>query len=309
MKFTSLRALEKHLAEAPSRAPVYLLACQNETDRREIASKIAPASLQRFVGSAGYAIALEDLRTESLFAASRSIMIDEVDKLKEEEKAYLKRWVQAPSGKITLILGIENARGLAHFLNSGAVLLDLLQEKPWERQQRLADDLRAMARSGQLSVDDEVMDFLVQQVGSDWSVLKREMEKLISFGAQKKHLGMEEARSILASGAFPEGWTLADQLIFNPYALATTPSLDASALIALLGQLRYFLRLGRQIALGDDKVKPYQAQKYGSKAREKGQRFFEKGLIALNEVEALAKSSSISGDILLHRFAVHLHSV
>lgn len=309
MKFSSLRVLEKHLAETPVRAPVYLLACPHDGDRREIAAKISPSGLQRFVGSAGFAAAWEELRTENLFAEARTIMIDEIDKLKEEDRAHLKRWIQRPSGKATLLLGIENARALSHFVSIDAHVLDLLQEKPWERQQRVLDDLRSMAREAKLAVDDEVLDFLYQNVSIDWTVLKREMEKLLAYGGQKKQIGLGEASALIATGALPEGWTLAEQLVFQPYSLATTPSLDASSLIALIGQLRYFLRLGRQLSLGDEKVKPYQVQKYGSKSREKGSRFFERGMLALNEVEALAKSSSICGDILLHRFAVRLHSI
>jgi len=323
VKITNLRGLEKYLQEASSRAHVYLIACPHEADRREIADKIVsavqpekPVSPQRFTGSLGFAAAFEELRTENLFALERVIILEDVDKLKENESANLKRWLQNPSRRIFLLLGLESARGLAPYLplvQPEVVLLDLTQEKPWERQQRLGEALRSMAGSCKIHMEEAVFDFLLHQVGQDWTQLKREMEKLLCLGGQKKQIVLEDARSIVASGVFPEGWVLAEQLIYQAQPLATAPFLDASALLSLLGQLRYYLRMGWQITLGEENsylpLKSYQLQKFGDKARSKGPRFFEKGLMALNEVEALAKSSSISSDLLLHRFVVHLHTI
>lgn len=323
MKFTKWGSLEKHLQETSALDASYLIACAHETDRREIAAKIVsaaerqlnqimPLPLMRFVGSSGFTSAFAELQTESLFSTHRMILVDEVDKLKEEESTYLRRWLQNPSKNILLFLGIENTRGLAAFLpfvKSQVVLLDLLQEKPWERQQRLLDDLRFIARTSEVRVEEEVWDFLMQQGGTDCSLLKNELEKLLAYGSQKKSVNLEEARSVIASSVFPEGWTLAEHLVFYPYSLSTLPFLDANALLSLMGQLRYYLRLGWQLSKGEEKaLKPYQIQKYGDKSRDKGSRFFEGGLLVLNEMEALAKSSSLSSEILLHRFAVKLHT-
>jgi DNA polymerase III delta subunit len=322
VKFSGLQALERHLEALPLPL-VYLIACPYETDRREIAAKIASvirrldpqSSWLRFAGSTDFAGALEELQTENLFASSRVIFLDEADQLKEEESSYLRSWIQKPSGKLFLIMGIENTRGLAPFLplvqKEGVVLFDLLQEKPWDRQRRIIEDLHAIASRAKIALDQEVFDFLLQQVGMDWTLLKSEMEKLLCYAEGKKQLLLQDARLIVAAGVFPEGWALAEQLIFNPYSLASSPALDATALLSLLGQMRYYLRMGRQIALGEEKgylpLKPYQVQKFGDKARERGPQFFEKGLIALNDVEALAKSSSISSELLLSRFVVNLH--
>lgn len=321
MRFSSLRALEKHLEGNPSFPTVYFIACPHEIDRREIAHKIALSIYQRdsdssllcFSGSLGFAGALNELQTENLFSLSRAVFLDEADKLKEEESSYLKSWIQRPSGKLFLIVGIENARTLASFLplvKKEVILLDLLLEKPWDRQHRLIEDLQIMASHAKIVVDQEVFDFLLQHLGMDWALLKNELEKLLCYASQKKRLILEDAQALVAGGVFPEGWVLAEQLIFNPYSLGLSPRLDSPSFISLLGQIRYYLRMGRQIALGEEKghlpLKPYQVQKFGNKAREKGLQFFEKGLVALNEVEALAKSSSISSELLLNRFIINL---
>ena len=311
MKFSNLIALEKHLREAPHSA-AYLIACPYEADRREIASKILAAlgnrEVLRFAGAEGFSAALQEVQSASLFTEERAIVLDGIDDVKEEERAPLLRWLARPSEKTVLILGVASARGLAPFLQSTAPLLDLLQEKPWERQQRIGEDLRRMAREAKIAIDDEVFDFLFQQVGVDWALLKRELEKLLAYAQGKNRLRLEEAQALVSAGVFPEGWALAEQLIFQTHGIAAAPSLDTSGILALVGQLRYYLRLGRQLALGEEKgLKPYQVQKFKERSRAKGPRFFEKGILALNEVEALLKSSSVNAELLLHRFAVRLH--
>ncbi len=314
MKASSVALLEKHLNEG-SLLSVYIVACPHAADRREITSKIVAAikkvknpEVQRFSGNASFASAFQELQTVSLFSSERVLLLDDSEEWKPEENAFLVRWIQNPPGKITLILGVTNASALAHFLKSPAFFIDLLQEKPWQRQQRLLEDLRSLSRESRIVVDESVFDFLFHQVGSDWLLLKSELEKLLSYAAEKKHITLEEARRLASSGIFPEGWALAEQLIYHSQGLMTAPSLDTNALLALLGQLRYYLRLGRQLASGEEKgIKPYQVQKFKDKSRAKGPLFFERGILALNEIEALVKSSSLSAQLLLHRFAVRLH--
>lgn len=324
MKVASLRALEKYLEESSALSPLYLIASSHAIDRGEIAAQITVAlesrypgtsrSLRRFVGSGGFLSALEELRTNDLFNASRIIFFDKVDELKEEESDFLKRYLSKLPPKLFFILGVESMRGLTPFLpliKLEGVLLDLLQEKPWERQSRLIEDLRGMAKREHIDISPPVFDFLLQQIGTDWALLKREMEKLLCYGSSKKQVSFEEARCLLAKGALREGWSFAEQLVYHPYALSASSSLDSAAFISLLAQMRYFLRMGRQIALGEEKspilLKPYQVQKFKEKVQEKGLPFFERGLIALNEAEALAKSSSISSDLLLSRLVINLH--
>ncbi len=322
LKLSLLSAFEKHLEEAyPEHlSTAYMIACPQEDDRQGILQRTVEvfkrkdpqAQVVRCDGAIhSVENILRDLGSVSLFGSFSLVVVDGAEKLRKGGVEALFKQIANPYPKAHLILGFANYKStseLVQIIKKSAVFLDLTQEKPWERKERIARQIIDWSRTQKKIIDQEVIEYLFQSVGLEWSGLCQELEKLISYVGEKNRISLAQAKEVCSHHQQTTGWQIAESIVWKQEQPMRGVLVDLSTLLALTGQLRYHLHLGCQIASGDHALlKPQLVQKYATLVKKKTPQFFETGLLALLELEILAKSSSLNPELLLDRFIAQLY--
>jgi len=330
LKYQSVAAFDKHLKEGfPSRpAHVYMIAAPCSFERKKLADKIIAPLLQKHpearleffdAASSKSEAPIESLCTQSLFGGLPLVYWDNADKLKDHDAllAYLAR----PSPHALLIIGASSMKAAADFYQKGKkemVVLDLCDEKPWERQRRLEGWLAEEAQKAGKSLAPDAAAFLVEHIGPDVAGLEQELFKLVCFAGDRPSLTLEDVKKVSSSRDLATGWQLAESVVLQGKALPDGKAADLAFVLPFIGQLRYQLQTGAQVAayleMREDparhlpQVRPQAMEKYVLAARQKKPRYFLKGLLALYDLEFAAKSSAADLGLLFDRFLAVLKS-
>jgi DNA polymerase-3 subunit delta len=316
MKFTNLSAFEKHLQEAAPLhlARVYMVVAPTEFERRKIVemviSAIKPDTQARFDAlEIPVEKLIAELTTFSLFGKRPLTIFDGFDKLKKAALEPLLAYLSKENCSAFLILTATSLKGCQEVYEKGkkeGVLVDLSEEKSWDKEKRLREYLVKEAVLQGKTLDAALTAHLLKEIGTDMGALQGELFKLIAYTGSRSRITLDDASAICTSNHTQTGWQVAENIVWE-----TTPaipsSVDTTFLITLIGQIRYHLQVGMQIAEGTiPHLKSSQADKFIAKTRIYGPRYFRKSLEALFELELAAKSSGIAPDLLLEIFTTKL---
>lgn len=324
MKYQNISAFDKHLREGfPQHLSlVYMIVTSCDFERQKMFDKIIsllkrkePSSNVSYFDATVTSIEtpLEELNTKSLFGGSNVVIFDRVDKVKDHEK--LIHYIACPSHDACLILGATSLKGVSDLYQKGkkeVVVLDLSDEKPWDRRRRLADWLVSEAKLDNKTLSSDVAAYLLDHTGLDMPGLHQELIKLVCYVGDRPIITIQDAKVISSSLNLATGWQLAEGVIWGREFVSADKTADLSFLLMFIGQLRYQLQTGLQIAQLLDKpheisrcfpqLRPQTLDKYISGARQKTAAYFYKGLNALFDLELAAKSSQIDTSLLFDRF-------
>lgn len=313
MKLTSLVAFEKHLKEAaPAHlSRVYMVVAAIDFERKKIIDKIKeairPDTLTHFdANSAPIEKIVAQLNTISLLGERPLIVLEGFEKLKKGDLEVLAAYLQSPSPFAYLVLSGASLKGQADLYQKAKkelIVLDLSEEKPWEKEKRLRDYLVQSAKESGKTLGSDLAAQLLAEVGPDLASLDQELFKLIAYVGSRSQITLDDARAICASYYTLTGWQLAESLVWKERPTVRFPHIDTSFLLSLIGQIRYHLQLGIQICEG---FKGSPADKFLTPARKFGLAYFKQGLQSLFEMELSAKSSGIAPDLLLEIFIAKL---
>lgn len=317
MKFTNLAAFEKHLFEASPQhlSRVYMVVAPVEFERRKIIETIIkalrPDATNAFDAQDGpIEKVIAQLNTLSLFGSRPLTILNSFDKLKKADQEPLAAYLQKPSPFSYLILSGSSLKScdLYQKAQKEVILLDLSEEKPWDKEKRLREYLAKEAVREGKTLSPDLIAHLFSEIGPDMASLNSELFKLVSYVGCRPKITLDDAKAICASYQTLSGWQLAEGIIWD----STYPDapIDTSVLIPLIGQLRYHLQVGYQICEGTAPyLKAAQADKFMSLSRKFGPHYFKKGLEALFELELSSKSSGIAPDLLLDVFIAKLNLI
>lgn len=233
---------------------------------------------------------VDQLSTPSLFGGAEWLVYDEIECVKKK---------------------LSDLAGHSHLILSGTrvekgpfLTLDLTKEKPWEKKDRFLQFAMAeMQRRGKRLAPDAAA-LLVENVDGDLARLFGEVEKLSIYAADE---GVVERSTVMAVGSGKAAvlqWGQAESLALEGRCPREVPFTDASGFHQFIGQLRYHLRVGLKLALGEnvEGVRPKTVSKYGRLAKKKGPAHFQQGLEALFHAERKAKTTPIDPKILYTHF-------
>lgn len=320
-----MSAFQKHLA---SSAPhylcrLYLISCADNFERKETLNTVlsyasAPDSLiARFQGSeAPVREILDALNSPRLFGGEPIVLVDEMDKKLHDA---LSSWFKEPPQFGYLFMG-SKAKFSSSFAETHGVVLDLTEEKPWERDKRWIEKLHAMAKSAGKRFNADAAQLLQARLDSDAALLVYEMEKLICFCANKQEISRADVEEICKSNRTYSLWQVAEGLIWDKMLCAHEADLqDASFFHGLTANLRQQLAIGAKmcalrnasVPLSEwkshfPKIWPKALEKKAQAAEQLGAAYFRKGLNLLFEIELLSKSGSVPTDALIDFFRVKL---
>lgn len=325
MRYTQLPAFQKHLAAAAPHnlCRVYLISCADAFERKgalDALLSVAASPDALVVRSSGAEMAvreiLDALNSPRLFGGEPIVVVDEVDKKFHDA---LSSWFKEPPAFGYLFLGSKGKIG-GSFAETHGVVLDLTEEKPWDKEKRLAEKLQGMAKSAGMRLNGDALALILERLECDAAMLSHEMEKLICYAAGKQEISRADVEAVCKSNRSYTLWQIADDLIWERIFRANTAELsDPSFFHGLLASLRQQLITGekmcslRQAGIPFGEWKPH-FPKLWAKALEKkadlsaklGGAYFRKGLDLLFQIDLLSKSGSLPPDALLDYFRLKL---
>lgn len=258
----------------------------------------------------------EEILTPSLFGGLTLVIYENAESVKKLSDLL----VPFPPS-CHLILTASSFKPLSELYHQGKkeiVVLDLSDEKPWEKERRLQEWLVAEAALQHKSVGSEVVHYLLGHLGPDLATLEQELSKLICYIGEKNRIDLKDAEAICGQRDLFTGWQLSEKIVWDrPTSLGSKPS-DLGFLFPFLGQLRYQLQLGFRLAEHLEKkapdlklyfptLRPAQLEKLIPVAKARKSFFFQKGLRLLYDLEVAAKSSPLDITLLFDRFQARMY--
>lgn len=323
MRYVQLASFENHLSqsEPDHLCTEYLVFLADPFERRQIMEhtyRLFPPQLERFSfrgGEKNFEKLKEEVQNFSLFVQERLFVIDELEVFSEKEKKELVSFLQQKDPKTRWILGAKSAQPLFSFMEGDGVILDLSKEKPWEREKRLVYQAQNYAKGQGKRVSIDALSLLFEYVGYDLAKLQQELLKLFCYTEEKKSVEKQDVIDCIKPDKTQNLWKWAEGVVWEKERDSMPDTLHA-----LLPLIRSQLILGRKIAcLLESKVAELEWGEYLPRIwpkvleKRKGQvklfteRYFEKGLKVLFEVEKLLREGSHHEEALLDWFQTELH--
>lgn len=325
MKFQSWPAFGKHLKEStPDHlSPIYLIIAPCSYERRKICDKIVSCIKRQDpnvephhcdAAAVNFHEMIDQLNARSLFGSSTIVICDGLEKLKKSGWEPLLSYVQNPSLFSHLILGSASAKNTADLYQKGKkelVVLDLSDEKPWDRKARFHRYITEYALKEKKSLSPDAAAYLLEHIGLDLPCLEQELIKLICYVGERNVISMNDVTAICAVEKSLSTWQLSEMIIWEGKKVAPPLGIDLSWLLPFLGQLRYQLQIGLQLSVMSDahmligdmarqlpQLKGALFDKRLAVAKQKGQNYFRMHLRHLFEIEMLAKNSGGTAQLL-----------
>lgn len=321
MRYQNLSAFQKHLsAAAPHNlCRLYLIGMADDFERTKAIDSILahlPVPPTRFSGAdCNLKDCLDAMQSGSLFGEA-VVVIDEIEKFGKKEQVVLADCVKNIAGY--LILGTRSKTSLVAAVDAQGVVLDLLEEKPWDKEKRLIEELCAIAKKSNKILDGDVPQLLIERLGVDSALLFSEVEKLVCYVGERLSITRQDVLQISPASRTSTLWQTAEEVIWEG---KTFGAIDESAFHGLIPALRSQLHIGLTLATLIDekcpsdqwnrylpKLWPKMLEKRSSSAARLGAPYFRKGLTKLSEIELLSRSVSTKYRALLDLFRGYLHA-
>ena len=296
MKCKSVLAFEKQLKESSpgSLSRIYLILVPDPYERKFYVFK-----LFRFLSHYKPHLTLQsgDEGLEmGLFSEERVIHLEVDSGLKV-----------IPGDVIAIYSGEKCPNAFYAAIENQAVCLDLTGEKPWDKKERLAEELLKMARQNQKTMSLSVANQLLEIMGNDLAALKNEMDKLALFTGDRKTIVEDDIEKVTKTEKEVTAWATAEALVWKIKGVKRQYFKDLSEVLALIALVRHHIYLGIQICRGGDlpPLRKNQMDVYIPFCNKVGPNYFFERLALLFEWEVKAKSSSFNLELLWDLLVIH----
>lgn len=341
MKYSTLTAFEKHLVgAAPNHfAEVYLILAKESFARKQAIDRLSKLVIKE--ESSGefclqifdaerqpIDLILQELETLSFFIKKRLIVVHNVEAFDKASTTKLESYLANPNRSVCLVLTASSVNRNTTFYKKtekAGVILDVAEEKPWEREKSMVEWLRAEAALAGKQMTPQTCQLMVKQLGTDQALLHGEMQKLICYVGEKSSIEERDISAICVSINLENIWQLGEALFRRDAATALRISKnflsEGTALIAFLRQIRSQFQTEYQVcsilSRGGTAAEvaqefPYMKgailDRHIQQSQAYGMQRFKEGLLAIDETELKAKNSSADPDLLAERLIIKLVS-
>jgi DNA polymerase-3 subunit delta len=320
MKYQNLKSFQKHLSSAAPHnlCRVYLIAMADDFERNKALDAILSYLVTpptRFSGAnCEVRDVLDAMQSMSLLGES-IVVLDEVEKIAKKSLQLLIDNLNFSSGYA--LFGSRSKTALASLVEKEGVILDLLEEKPWDREKRLAEQLSDRAKNAGKRLDSDSAQLLFERLGTDSALLESEIDKLICYVGNNLTITRDDILKLSPASRTSTLWQTAEEVIWEQ---GEFPPLDSTAFHGLIPALRSQLHLGLSLSTlieercpADQwnrylpKLWPKTLEKRSSQAARLGPAYFRKGLDKLFEIELLSRTNSTQYRALLDLFRAYIH--
>ncbi len=331
MKYTTLRAFEKHIEEAsPSHfSHLYLVIAKDSFARKEAADRLAgfllagqkdPQFCLKTFNAEQQAIEdiLMELNSVSMFSTKRVFMIHNAEKYAKGALEKLEPYFLNPSKDTYLILCIASLAVSTTFYKKSekaGIILDIPEEKPWEKEKTMQAWIAAQALASGKKISPQACQALVKQSGTDQASLHQELEKLICYCGERIEITAQDVAALCTTVNLETIWQLGEAIFRRDVATALRISKgmmeDGTAFLGLLRQIRSQFQTEFQIACilasGGSAAEvtqqfPYMKgnilDRHMQSVRTYGWQKFKDGLLLIDATELQAKNSGADAELL-----------
>jgi DNA polymerase-3 subunit delta len=339
MKYSNLTAFEKHLeGAAPSHfADIYLIMAKEPFVRKQATDYLTKLVLKNeenpqlsmHVFDAekhGADQVLRELKTMSFFAKKRLIIVQNADSFDKASTLKFEKYCESPNRFTCFVIVTASLNRVTTFykkLEKAGVVLDVPEEKPWEREKSVADWLIKESIKQKTEMNPQVAHILIKQVGTDQMLLSSELAKLICYVGDRKAISEKDVETLCCVANLENGWQLGEAIFRRDATAALRISkgllLDGVALIALLRQIRSQFQTEYQVCsilnrggtpVDVSKEFPYMKgiilERHVRQSQTYGMQRFKSGLLAIDEAEIQAKNSAMDAEFLAERLIIQL---
>jgi DNA polymerase-3 subunit delta len=342
MKFIKLESFEKHVKSAsPQRlfSSTYLLIGKDSFTRKQAIDFLLAAFLQGSSSIAhgvksieGGQITAEMLQQEleglPLFQQKQVLLIHTVEKLPKPIQKILEHYLLHPNPLIYLLLSaatLSSTSDLYKKAEKAGVILELEEEKEWLKEKTQTEWVKNQVARHQKQISSQAAQYLVKRVGIDSSLLFNELHKLFSYLGNRLEITIADIEALCVSTPSANIWQLGEAIFYKDTSKALKLMKEllesGTSFFALVRQIRHQFETEFQIsslletggtATEVSQLFPYMKgqilDKHMQMARNYGVRCFKQGLLKIDEMELMAKNSSIDSDLLSELLMIHLTS-
>lgn len=324
MKYQNVKSFEKHLSSAsPDHlCRVYLVAIADNHERSQVLQSLVQktlppdCSLQRFSPDLECHELFDALQSPSLFGGDAVVLLDECEELKKKDVEKLSGFLEKNALCGYLFLGSKGKTPLSKIVEKVGVVLDMTEEKPWDKEKRLAESLSEIAKKEGKRLSPDAIPLLFERLGMDISLLTQEIFKLSCYVGDRLTIERSDIFRISSTTSSHTLWQMAEEIVWEGRG-----SFDASMFPGIIFSLRPQLQLGLKITtLLEDgiplqewtpyfpKMWPRTLEKRKEQAVRKGASYFKNGLEMLFKIESLSRTGSVQPEALFDLFRTSLDS-
>lgn len=339
VKYANVRAFEKHLEGAAPQhfSDIYMILSKDSYDRKTALDQLIrtmrigeqnPQFSLRYFDGESHSVdeIMQEMETISFFVKKRLVVVQNIDKLDKKSTERLEAYFTSPNPSVCLVLvgtAINRATTFYKKTEKAGVILDVADEKPWEKEKSLAEWLKKEAEVRGKTIDLPCCQIILKQMGTDQGLLFQELEKLCCYIGERPAITAKDVAAICSQVNSENAWQLSESIFKRDAASAVRISkaliADGVALIALLRQIRSQFQTEYQVCSilanggsGYDVAQtfPYMKgpilERHLQMSRAFGMEKFKQGILKIDETELAAKNSSIDPDFLLEVLMIKL---
>lgn len=341
MKYSNLRAFEKHLQDAsPAHFVNFYVVLAKDTFERKTSVDLLITALLKGKKEQGLALKIfdgdhvelgeiqEELQALMIFADKRVVLINQADKLSKSVIEFLVSYFENPNPAVYLILSAAAINHATNFYKKSektGVVLEIPEEKPWEKEKSMGEWIVNKVRSEGKRIEPQACQAILKQIGTDPAFVASEVEKLICYTGERVDITLADVGAVCTNVNTENAWQLGEA-IFRcdaPSALRITKALlaDGTPFLALLRQIRTQFQTEFQVCsilagggAGSDIERQFPYMKgnilnrHIQLAQGYGLPRFKKGLLKIDQTELMAKNSSTDHEFLADLLIVKLTS-
>jgi len=229
--------------------------------------------------------ALGELQVLSLFGEKTLLVLDGIEKVKKPEWDTLSEVVSTLNSAYLILLGTKADASFIKGAKNNLLTLDLSDEKPWHKKQRLEGQLVRQVKKCGKDITVEALNALMDAVGIEAQALEQRLETLITFTGERKQISIQDVKELIPHSKEQKGWEVAESLIIGNNF--TYQPIDSADLGFYFHQMRS--QLSRWIQIKEGKapsgLSPQMVNKISQKISLFNKSYFEELLVLLFELD------------------------
>lgn len=253
VRYNQYKAFEKHLqSSTPSNfSSLYSLIIKDPGERAlafDLLKKMLNAGTVVLfqADSQGEKELLSQLDDLSLFSGKQLLHLQGCEKLSKSCQASLEKRIQHILPSITLVLSAETISKQSNFykaIEKQGVILEIGEEKPWEKEKSLAEWIIERAHQEKKTIESDAVNILARGTQGSLAIMAAEWEKLLTYCSEKSKISAADVHSICCLASNDTGWQLGEAILAQNHkgALETAHRLldQGTSLFPLLRSLRH----------------------------------------------------------------------